>query len=360
MQVNWSKNMCEIQLKIDAYILPMSRPWRSSQGSYQARKGWLVKLTDKAGITGYGDCCPLPEAGTETHAQASNLLRRLEQQQATDEFAAQQVQHHASHPAVCCGLSTALLDLQARQQQLSLGQLLNNKPSREINLNAAAGTLMNVNRAKLQQLQQNGFQVIKLKVGIAAPADELAQLHHLAQTLSPSTLLRLDANQAWNPQQAAYFIDGIQGLPVESLEEPSQIPSLTDLEKLQHSSRIPLAMDESIPHIGAKVLVQSGIIHRLVLKPMVLGGLQPTMDIARQARQSGMDCIITSILESAAGIWADSQLAAAIDPWFPGLAHGLATSSWLSRDTGQPPVIIDGKIKLSTAAGSGFHPYAQT
>jgi o-succinylbenzoate synthase len=349
--------MCVIQPQIDAYSLPLTEPWQSSRGHLHTRKGWLVMLTDEAGITGYGDCCPMPEAGTETHAQSGDCLHGLAQQP-INEFYRELEQHGANHPAACCAMSTALLDLQARQQLLSLGQLLNENASQKFNLNAAAGTLMHINVARLQQLQQEGFQVIKLKVGIANPADELVKLHHLSKQLNPSALLRLDANQAWNPRQAAYFIDGIQGLPVESLEEPLRAPTLADLEKLQSGTSIPLAMDESIPYIGAKVLIQSGVIHRLVLKPMVLGGLQPAKEIAEQAQQADMDCIVTSILESAAGIWATSQLAAAIEPMFPGLAHGLATSQLLSRNTGDPPVIIGGKMLLPITTGSGFHPYA--
>jgi len=351
--------MCEIQLQTDAYSLPLTQQWRSSQGSFQARKGWLVMLTDEAGITGYGDCCPMPEAGTETHTQSGDCLHGLAQQP-RDKLQKELEQYHASHPATCCGISTALLDMQARQQQLPLGQLLNKKASREISLNAAAGTLMNINHAGLQQMQQLGFQIIKLKVGITDPADELAQLYHLSKQLNQSTMLRLDANRAWDPQQAAYFIDGIQGLPVESLEEPLRVPMLAELEKLQSSTSIPLAMDESISGIGAKVLIRSGAVRRLVLKPMALGGLQSAMNIAQQAQQVGMDCVVTSVLESAAGIWAASQLAAAIDPMFPGLAHGLATSHWLSQNTGRPPTIIDAKITLPITAGSGFQPYART
>ena len=118
-------------------------------------------------------------------------------------------------------------------------------------------------------------------------------------------------------------------------------------------------MDESLTSMTHQALIESGVIRRLVLKPMTVGGLKPAMDIARQARQAGMECVVTSVLESAAGIWAASHLAAAIDPLFPGLAHGLATSHWLSQNTGAPPVVIGGKINLSTTVGSGFHPYAQ-
>ena len=347
-----------IQIQLDAYSLPLSRSWQSSKGSCPARAGWLVTTTDTSGITGYGDCCPMPEAGTETHAKAGDCLHRLALR-SVDELYRELEQYQARRPSACHGISTALLDMQARQRDLPLGQLLNKDASPKISLNAAAGALIHINNTRLQLLQREGFQVIKLKVGIADPAAELSRLHQVSEQLNPSALLRLDANQAWDFQQAAFFVDAIQGMPVESLEEPLQAPTLASLGKLQSRSSIPLAMDESLTTLSPQALVESGVIRRLVLKPMALGGLQPAMDIARQARQAGMECTVTSVLESAAGIWAASHLAAAIDPLFPGLAHGLATSHWLVGNTGAPPLVIEGKIDLSTTKGSGFRPYAQ-
>lgn len=347
-----------IEIKLDAYSLPLTRSWHSSKGSCRARSGWLVAATGGAGDKGFGDCCPMPDAGTETFVQAGDCLHRLAQKPA-DELYRELAVYQAGYPAACHGISTALLDMQARQRQMPLGQLLNKDASPKISLNAAAGALTQINDTRLQSLEREGYKVIKLKVGIADPAAELSLLHNLSKRLKPSILLRLDANQAWDFQQAAYFIDAIQGMPVESLEEPLQAPTLTELEKLQNRSNMPLAVDESIAGMTPEVLLGSAAIHRLVLKPMVLGGLKPAMDIALKAHQSGMDCIVTSLLESAAGIWACSQLAAAIDPLFPGLAHGLATSQWLSRNTGAPPLVIEGKIDLSSTTGSGFQPYAQ-
>ena len=350
--------MRDTRLRFDAYSLPLAKSWQSSKGNRRTRAGWLVTATDAAGVSGYGDCCPMPEAGTETRTRAGECLCRLARRP-VDEIYRELEQYRASHPSACHGVSTALLDMHARQDNLPLGRLLNKDVSPKISLNATAGALIRIKGGGLQLLQQEGFQVIKLKVGIADPVDELGRLHQLSQRLNPATLLRLDANQGWNFQQAAYFIDGIQGLPVESLEEPLQAPTLTYLEKLQSRSSIPLAMDESITGITPEALIDSCVIHRLVLKPMALGGLKPTMEIARRARDAGMGCVVTSTLESAAGIWAAVHLAAAIDPLFPGLAHGLATSQWLSRNTGAPPLVIEGKIDLSATTGSGFHPYAQ-
>ena len=196
--------MHRIQIQLDAYSLPLSRSWQSSKGSCLARAGWLVTAADAAGISGYGDCCPMPEAGTESHAQAGDCLHRLAQRPA-DELHRELAQYQASHPAACHGISTALLDMQARQHDLPLGQLLNKDANPEISLNAAAGALIHIKNPRMQLLQREGFQVIKLKVGVADPADELSRLHQLSEQLNPSTLLRLDANQAWNFQQASIF-----------------------------------------------------------------------------------------------------------------------------------------------------------
>ena len=300
----------------------------------------------------------MPEAGTETRALARDCLNGLAVQP-VDKVLRELEQLRPSHPAVSHGISTALLALEAKHRHLPLAQLLNKNARSEIRVNAAGGVLIDVAYPDLQQLEQQGFQVIKLKVGIAEPAAELTRLHELSRQLDPATMLRLDANQAWDWRQATYFIDGIQGLPIESLEEPLQTPTLIELGKLQSSSAIPLALDETLSRFDPPGLIRAGVVLRLVLKPMALGGMQPALAIGRQARHAGMSCVVTSVLESAAGIWAACHLAAAMEPWFPGLAHGLDTSRWLSGNTGIPPAIIQGRIALSTAAGSGFRPHAQ-
>jgi hypothetical protein len=42
----------------------------------------------------------------------------------------------------------------------------------------------------------------------------------------------------------------------------------------------------------------------------------------------------------------------------PEAVHGLATADWLAADTGPVPLIKDGRLKLATAAGLGFRPFA--
>ena len=92
---------------------------------------------------------------------------------------------------------------------------------------------------------------------------------------------------------------------------------------------------------------------RLVIKPTRAGGLLPALDLARRAASVGLECIVTSSIESTCGVTAAAHLAAAIDTQ---LAHGLATSSWLGSDTGAAPAIVAGRLMLPRTAGLGFMP----
>jgi len=166
--------------------------------------------------------------------------------------------------------------------------------------------------------------------------------------------LCLDANGAWDADQAEMMIALLNRLPVESLEEPLRRSDDALLAALQAGARFPLALDESL--VQRRPLTAGRLpVRRLVLKPGVIGGLRPTLALARQAQAAGREVVLTSLIESAAGLWASAQLAAAIEavPAAP-LAHGLATAHWLARDLGRPPLVRTGRLRLSAIPGSGF------
>ncbi len=95
---------------------------------------------------------------------------------------------------------------------------------------------------------------------------------------------------------------------------------------------------------------------RLVLKPAALGGLRRTLALARRLQAGGIEVVITSLIESAAGLWPTAQLAAAIGSPIP---QGLATADWLREDLGPPPRVQAGHLDLPDSPGSGFVRYDQ-
>lgn len=443
-------------LGIRPYALPLHQPWTSARGTRTERRGWLVEVR-AAGLCGYGDCAPLPEAGTEGVAAAEARLRRWQAQLPghsladlldlgrQDPYGAASVKpsryplgassnaasgdttgassspasgdttdtsstaasanatgsssgalfadlgRTSPTPAARFALESALSDLAARLAGVPLRQWLTSRAGDAVPVNATLGTLRDQTPARIVTACQAGYQVLKLKVGLDAPETELAHLRELATHLPPGASLRLDANGAWDYDQAARLIARLNDLPIESLEEPLKVPDWRSLASLQALARFPLALDESLHQDPGNILGRTGLpidrllaaaqavlssntasagllaglsvdrllaagappVRRLVLKPAAVGGLRRTLFLARKAADLGLEIVLTSLIESAAGLWPSLQLAAALSS---SLAQGLATASWLARDLGRVPDPRGGYILLGQDPGSGFVP----
>ena len=340
------------------YRLPLRQPWVSARGGFVVRQGWLVRLMTDTGLIGYGDCAPLPQAGTESKDSAvaclsgwAATLHGLSPEVALGRIAASA----AETPAVSCGLETALLDLLAQQAGRPLARWLNPRSSATVKVNAVLGGLDRqiVERALIAV--DEGYSVLKLKVGLAAGHEEISSLHDLARHLPAGVSLRLDANCAWNESEAEDFIGALAGLPVESVEDPLANPDRAGWLRLQAKAPFPLAADESLRIMGADAVFNLPPLRRVVLKPMLLGGLRPALALARRAREADLECVVTTTVDSAIGVAAALHLAAAVAN---DLAHGLATSAWLLRDVGRAPLVAGGEMRLEGDPGLGCCPAA--
>jgi o-succinylbenzoate synthase len=361
-----------LSLRLQPYRLPLRRPWRSARGSVTERRGWLVTASD-GDHAGYGDCAPLPDAGTEPTSVARQRLEFWGRRSSEDD-AAELLDALAAIPsaipAADNAVETALLDLCARRRGICLRQRLTELPSApdpggrsltpatdEVAVNAMLGAAATVTDGAILAACAAGFRIIKLKIGLADWTLELSRLDQILTRLPRGAALRLDANGAWAPAQARSAIAALSDLDagdgrIESLEEPLGGHNDGLLAALQDKAPFSLALDESLPR-RAPVEPSRIPVRRLVLKPAAFGGLRATMDLARRAVAAEREVVLTSLVESAAGLWATAQLAGALaSP----LAQGLATADWLAADLGDPPPIVVGRILLPGVAGSGFSP----
>lgn len=338
------------------YRLPFKLAWRTSRGALNIRNGWIIELTTDCGSKGYGDCAPLPSAGTETASAAkTRLTRQLPSLQNTAPIdALESLLLQPEHPAARHALETALLDLISQAENLSLRQWLSPTAGDKVEVNGACGILDEQVFGRATHLLKQGFKVLKLKVGLANVEQELGLLKRLAAQLPADTRLRLDANGAWNRQQAQEFLLGSSELPIESLEEPLAEPHSSWLVELQSMTQISLALDESLPRFSLDKLLEQPPVKRLILKPTVLGGLLAAKKLAELAVQTGLETLVTSTLESSVGIQAAAQLATALtQPGGKRVAHGLATSDWFTTDVAEAPSISNGWLRLPDISGLG-------
>jgi len=303
------------------YTLPLKRPWQTSQGQFLERRGKLLRLRNDRGLSGWGDCAPLPEFGIDEPAARA--------------FAEE----------------TAYLDLVAQSADLPLHAWLSGELAvTSLAVNCNLGAISDCSEATLQSSIAAGFQILKVKVGLAAPAEEIARLRQLATGLPAPIKLRLDANATWSLSEARQFLDACCPLPIEGVEEPLRHPVPEELAELQAGLPFPLALDESC-HLLTPAFFRHPPLRRLVLKPARHGGLLQSMEIALRARAAGLECIVTSSLESSCGLLACAQLAAAIAP---DSVHGLGTAEWLAADTGRAARISGGRLYLPEGNGLGF------
>ena len=303
------------------YSLPLVRPWQTSRGSFGTRQGRLLRLVDEEGRQGWGDSAPLPEFGINESAATAFAEER------------------------------AMLDHAAQKAQQPLNAWLSgNPPIDSVAVNANLGAILAIDEAALEKALMAGFSILKIKVGIGHWQDEIAQLLKLKRQLPHGVRFRLDANAAWTMDEAHAFTMACRELPIESLEEPLRHPTPRELATLQTLVRFPLAVDESIQLIDAHFFKHPPA-RRLILKPARHGGLLAPFGLALKARASGIECVVTSGLESACGLLACAHLAAAIAPE---QTHGLATADWFAKDTGAAPPISEGRLKLPGGPGLNF------
>ena len=184
----------------------------------------------------------------------------------------------------------------------------------------------------------SGCATAKVKVADAAdggpaaslPAD-IARVEAVRDALGPAGRIRVDANGGWDVPAAERALRALGRFGLEYAEQPC--PDLASLAELRKRVDVPLAADESIRRASDPLAVRAaGAADIVVLKAQPLGGVRAAL---RVAEACGLPVVVSSAIETSAGLAAGVALAAAL-PELP-YACGLATMSLLTGDvTGDP------------------------
>jgi L-alanine-DL-glutamate epimerase-like enolase superfamily enzyme len=117
-----------------------------------------------------------------------------------------------------------------------------------------------------------------------------------------------------------------------------------------------LAADESLAHPEAlrTLLESTPTVRILVLKPMVLGGLLPTLALAREAARRGLEAYVTSSLDGVIARAGAAHLAAALPSGR--YASGLGVGHLFKNEPGNHPFRpVRGRIRIPSTPGLGVH-----
>jgi len=176
------------------------------------------------------------------------------------------------------------------------------------------------------------------------------------EAVPAETAIRLDANGAFGEAEALRALERLAPHGIDFVEQPVAAAEVACLARVRAASPIRVAADEAVTGIaGARALIDARAADVLVLKPPTLGGPAATLAVAALATGTGLEVVVTSLIDSSLGIAAALHCAAALPR---SLACGLATAHLLERDLAAGIPVRGGSMALPERAGLGVAPDA--
>ncbi|MFV0462656.1 MAG: o-succinylbenzoate synthase [Nostocoides sp.] len=186
----------------------------------------------------------------------------------------------------------------------------------------------------------DGCTTAKVKVAQRGQSlsDDLDRVAAVRDVLGPGGRIRIDANGAWDVDQAVHAIGALAAYGLEYAEQPcASTPDLAQVRVALARAGIdvPIAADESIRKAADPLEVaRRQAADLVVVKVAPLGGVRTALEIVAD---TGLPAVVSSAIDSSVGIRAGVALAAAL-PALP-YACGLGTVELLTADVADVPLV---------------------
>jgi L-alanine-DL-glutamate epimerase-like enolase superfamily enzyme len=343
-----------LSLQLERHTLKLADAIETSYGTLTERELILVRLTGSDGVSGYGEAAPLQAYDGVSVSRTLRALTRYREALA----AAPDPGAPGSLLDVCRGadplpqalaaVDLALWDRAGRSEGRPVCSLLVDDPVGGVEVNASIATLDRAGAAREAAAAVDaGFRCLKVKVGAGDDAGRLAAVRAAA---GPEVSLRLDANGAWEVQEAVSAINVLASTGLELVEEPTH--GLQGIREVREQVPTRIAIDETAAEPGA---LSSGIADAVCLKISRCGGISGLLAAASLVRASGAEVYLASTYDGPLGIAGALHAAAALASRGALAPSGLATSSLFAGGNGQLTA-RDGTIAVPERPGLGVEP----
>jgi L-alanine-DL-glutamate epimerase-like enolase superfamily enzyme len=343
-----------VKLELERRTLRLRSPLQSAYGEVRERELVLVELCGEDGCCGYGEAAPLEPYDGVNIERVERVLQsyRPVLARSGDMNGAQVIEACRSVedlPAALAAIDLALWDRAGRRAGKPVASLLSDDPVAAVAVNATLSALDRRGAAEQAAAAvRAGYGCLKLKVGVGDDAGRVAATRAAA---GPAVALRLDANGAWEVEQAVASIEALSPAGLELVEEPAH--GLQAMREIRKRVAVRVAIDETAGELGA---LTAGVADAVCLKLSRCGGIAGLLAAATLVRASGAEVYLASTLDGPLGVAAALHAAAALASRGP-LAHcGLATLE-LFEDFESPLPVRDGAIAVPRAAGLGVSPF---
>ena len=304
----------------------LREPYTIAYETYDAATNFFVRIRADDGHEGFGCAAPAPDVTRETipacEAALELLCAKLEG--GADDPAASA---RTATPAAAAAIDMAQHDLHARTLGVPVYTMLGGEhgalpTSITIGINDLEET-----RVQGKRHADEGFRAIKVKGG-HDPELDAERMLALRADLGDGIELRFDANEGYDPEDAAVFLDASRSAGITVFEQPTRRDdpaALTavrlSLESLPAPRPALLADEDAVSVHDVASLAAAGQVDGVVVKLMKCGGIAAAQEIDTIAAGAGMRNMVSCMDESALAIAA-------------GLHYALAArqNSWIDLD----------------------------
>ena len=300
-------------LTVEPITLHLKTPFRIAHGVSAARHNVLVHLDD-----GVGEAALAPHYGysqTEVMIYLQNL--DLDVLLGDDPLALEDaLDRLPPGPAPArTAIDVALHDRWARRLNQPLYRLWGLNPMRVPLSSLTIGITEGKDELRQRVQMAEGFPILKLKLGTGDLETDEAIVRMVHQEKEPLTHLCVDANSAWQVEEAARIIPRLAAYDLLFIEQP--IPA-TRMEDWHHLRRLlpdnlpPLIADESVQQ-ASDILALNGAADGINIKLAKAGGLREARRMIALARALNMRVMLGCMVESSVGVTAATHLAPLVD-----------------------------------------------
>jgi D-arabinonate dehydratase len=283
---------------IEAYRWPRPTPIANGKHTYSHVGLTLVKIATSEGVTGIGFGGGAGVVEQATIAKLKPLLL------GEDPLASERIWHKLWVPKLVGrrGLTTrgisaidiGLWDIRAKVAGLPLYKLLGAFTERVPTYVAggyyAPGKGLKELAAEMASYVEVGARAVKMKVGAASLADDVARVRAVRAAIGPEVKLMVDANCAYKPYQAIQFARRIEEFEPFWFEEPIAPDDYDGHRRIAQAIAIPLASGENeYTRYGFRDLIATGAVPILNADATHCGGITEFMKIAALAQAHDLE-----------------------------------------------------------------------
>lgn len=305
------------QVDVMTVVIPFRVTFRHALASRSEGELIVVRAIDTEGRVGFGESVPRDYVTGETTETVHEALRQVfvppllgVSFSSFEEITATLGHFLDSLPrnrnAAFCALELSLLDLAGKAFGQSAGSVAGEVESDEVRYSGViSADGVEDALALCNKIAALGLHHVKVKVGLSADGD-MKILKGARRILGDNCSLRIDANCAWQPQDALRYLETYAAIRLDGVEQPIAQDDIDGLAWLTERSPVPVIVDESLAsYADAQLLIEKKACHVFNIRLSKCGGLLGACRLRDLARKTGLGFMLgaqvgeTAILSAA-------------------------------------------------------------